>query len=747
MNAAMVLELSEGCELVIDGEPWTVERLEPYWGSVTLRSGDGPGGRRRQTRLAALMQHRDCRVSSRSSPRASGRGRQPATWKDLTAQQQELAELRLAHLLEAETGFLSGDPLRPAPGEPRPEYDPVLVPLVTARREAKVAELAAMREREPEHARMLGLDRVSLRTLERWAARYYRWGVMGCADDRWLRVCTGHRVPEPVREAIYAVRAVCLHGSRISMRSKETKIRQYVLEKYGDEVAVPSSETLRLVWREWFGPGGSRARYGRSAAAAEANVTGGHVVIHRPGQVVALDTTPLPVLVRETVFSEPVEAHLSLALDCFTHSLVAFRITLVSEKSVDIAMLLRDVMTPLPMRADWGQDMAWPYPGIPKTVVAELAGYDVAGLPFFPVETVTTDHGSPYKNFHLVEVQRVIGANIVPARVLRPTDKAACERAFGAIQSLLFEQLPGYRGIDVADRGADPEGDAALTLPEVENLVATWIVSIWQNRKFGEYGPGWDPGGDHSPNTLFAASMAQGGFSLEIPSPGLYYELLPAHHVKIHPRGVKIRGLWYDGPALDGLRGTPSARGGMHKRSWVIRSDKRDARTVFFQDDEHQWHELRWTGLPAEGEIPSFNDARVTDLLREAKEQGLQPHSDAELLPLLLKLLGAHVPVGRWPGQMTRQEKKNQAREAAQSDAAAADRPAASPGQPDGDHEPATVVPLRRPDRALQARAAIDEQRRKRREAAVPHRPKAPGTLGDGLRRTSLLSIPEDDEQ
>jgi hypothetical protein len=423
MSAAMVLELSEGCELVIDGEPWRVEKLEPYWGSVTLRSDDGDGGRQRQTSIAALMRHRDCRVSSRSSPRAAGRGRQLASWKDLTGQQQELVELRLAHLLEAETGFRSGDPFRPAPGEPRPEYDPALVPLVTDRREAKVAELAALREREPEHARLLGLGRISLRTLERWAARYYRWGVMGCADDRWLRPCTGHQVPEPVREAIYAVRAVCLHGSTISMLSKEKKIRQYVREKYGDQVAVPSSETLRLVWREWFGPGGSRARYGRSAAAAEANMTGEHVVIHRPGQVVALDTTPLPVLIRETVFSEPAGAHLTLALDCYTHSLVAFRITLVSEKSVDVAMLLRDVMTPLPMRAGWGQDMAWPFPGIPGTVVAELAGYDVAGLPFFPVETVTTDHGSVYKNHHLVEVQRVIGANIVPARVLRPTDK------------------------------------------------------------------------------------------------------------------------------------------------------------------------------------------------------------------------------------------------------------------------------------------------------------------------------------
>jgi transposase InsO family protein len=749
MSTAMVLELSEGCELVIDGESWRVERLEPYWGKVMLRSADGTGGRERQTTIAALMRHRDCWVSTRSSQRASERGRQPATWKDLTEPQQRLVELRLAHLLEAETGFRTGDRFRAGPGEPRPEYDPALVPLVTDRRRAKVAELAALREREPEHARLLGLDKVSLRSLERWAARYYRWGVMGCADDRWLRACPGHRIPEPVREAIYAVRASCLHGSRISMASRERKIHQYVREKYSEQVVIPSSETLRLAWREWFGPGGSRQRYARSAAVAEANATGEHVVVHRPGQVVALDTTPLPVLVRETVFSEPVEAHLSLALDCYTHSLVAFRITLVSEKSVDVAMLLRDVMTPLPMRADWGQDMAWPYPGIPKTVIADLAGYEVAGLPFFPIETVTTDHGSVYRSHHLVEVQRVIGANIVPSRVMRPTDKQACERAFGAIQSLLFEQLPGFRGVDVADRGADPEGDAVLTLAEIENLVATWIVSVWQNRKFGEYGPCWDPGGDHSPNTLFAAAMAQGGFSLEIPRPELYYELLPAHHVKIHTRGVKIRGLWYDGPALEGLRGMVSTRGGAHQRSWVIRSDRRDARTVFFQDDEHRWHELRWTGLPADGEVPSFNDARVSDLLREARAHGLRPKSDAELLPLLLKLLGAYVPVAQWPGQMTTQQKKHQAREVAQSDAAAADRHGGLPGQPEkpaGDQDPAPVVPLRWPDRAHQGQAAVDDERRHRRELAVPQRPAAPGALGDLMRRTSLLLIPDEQQ-
>jgi hypothetical protein len=44
-----------------------------------------------------------------------------------------------------------------------------------------------------------------------------------------------------------------------------------------------------------------------------------------------LDTTPLPVKVRDGVFGDPVSAHLTLALDMFTHSAVAFRLTLVSD--------------------------------------------------------------------------------------------------------------------------------------------------------------------------------------------------------------------------------------------------------------------------------------------------------------------------------------------------------------------------------------------------------------------------------
>jgi hypothetical protein len=165
-------------------------------------------------------------------------------------------------------------------------------------------------------------------------------------------------------------------------------INQYVREKFGPGTAVPCYETLRLAWVELFGPGGSRQRYARSAAGAAAS--GEHVVVHRPGQVVALDTTEMPVMVRETVFGEPVAASLTLALDVYTHSVVAFRLTLVSDTSVDVAMLLRDVMMPLPLRDDWGEDMEWPYPGVPAGVVAEFAGHRVAHAPVAYTQTPVT---------------------------------------------------------------------------------------------------------------------------------------------------------------------------------------------------------------------------------------------------------------------------------------------------------------------------------------------------------------------
>ncbi|MBD0746732.1 hypothetical protein BG418_34455 [Streptomyces sp. CBMA152] len=729
------LELTVGTEVELSDGRWTVEGVRAGSGEAVLRRMEG--GEVRSWPLARLVAEARTGVGE-----ASGDG-QAASLLDLGEGQLEQLRLRVAHAMEADCGFRSGDARWPEPGEPRPPYDPA-VTTKDQRFRRKEAELARLHPRE---ARRLGLERMSERTLRRTAAAWREGGLEGCVDGRWLRPSPGRpSVTEQIAEAIEAVHQECLHRSKVTMRTREKLIHQYVREEFGEDVKIPHYTTLWRVWREWFGPGGTRPRYQRSAAAMDPG--GSSLVITRPGQVVALDTTPLPVLLRSHGFGDAVSAHLTLAMDVFSRSLVAFRLTLGADTSVDVGLLLRDVMMPLPMRPGWGKDMAWPYPGVPGSVVAEFAGYEVAGLPFFAPGTVTTDHGSVYKSHHLVEVERKLGCCILPARTMRATDKAACERAFRSAQTLLFEALPGFRGVDVADRGADPEGDAVFTVSAMEHLIATWIVKVWQNRQLGEHAPPWAPEERHSPNTLFAASFAQGGFGLRVPSADSYYGVLPASYVKIHrKRGVKIKNLWYDGPELDDYRGKRSNRGGKYAGLWRIRRDPRDRREVFFEHPvTRQWHPLRWSGLPPEGEVPAFSDAKVDELTAEAVARGLAPKDDRDLLPVLLELLEEHVPVERWPGRRAKNNAGKRrraalAREEQRGQAAALDR-----HRPRQLSEPAAeVVPLKRD----QVRSAVDSERMRRRQMAVPSTPQLPGLLGSEYseRDPFLLPTEEDAEE
>jgi hypothetical protein len=143
------------------------------------------GGRQRVT-FRFLVNHPRCRPSSRTSAEGANRGRQSATWGDVKPGKRSLVEQRFEHLMETKCGYRSGDPLRPEPGEPRPEYDPDRTTL-TERRAAKAAELSALRPAELKL--LLGVAHVGVRTLERWERRRRKYGVVGCADHRWCEKC------------------------------------------------------------------------------------------------------------------------------------------------------------------------------------------------------------------------------------------------------------------------------------------------------------------------------------------------------------------------------------------------------------------------------------------------------------------------------------------------------------------------------------------------------------------------------
>jgi hypothetical protein len=166
----------------------------------------------------------------------------------------------------------------------------------------------------------------------------------------------------------------------------------------------------------------------------------------------------------------------------------------------------------------------------------------------------------------------------------------------------------------------------------------------------------------------------------------------------------------------------------------------------------------------AEGEVPAFSDARVRDLLAAARQAGLRPRSDDELLPLLLDLIGAHIPVEAWPTRMGKTERTAQARDATQARAAATDRPDADlpPARPKrvrpapvaSPHLPHPPEPPPEPpaepagwrQRAGQAqRAADDDRAHRRRQALAEHDVTPPARLGDGFRRRNLFLLPAED--
>lgn len=171
---------------------------------------------------------------------------------------------------------------------------------------------------------------------------------------------------------------------------------------------------------------------------------------------------------------------------------------------------------------------------------------------------------------------------------------------------------------------------------------------------------------------------------------------------------------------------------------------------MFFCDpDTGEWHELRWRGLQPDDEVPSFSSATAEELLRQARQRGISPHSDIQMLPVLLELIGTHVPVEQWPTQMTKQQRTGHARQTVQGDSAHADRPkpARHPTESaDETADEAAVVPLRWPDQARRVEQAVDTERRRRREAIIGQRPKPAPLLGESLRRRNLFLLPDDED-
>ncbi|WP_307711191.1 hypothetical protein [Streptomyces sp. V1I6] len=339
--------------------------------------------------------------------------------EELPVQARERAEAWERHVREVETGL-------PVPGQggvPRAEFDPEQR-TVAEREEAKAAELTAAGQP------------TSAVTVRRMRARYRENGLWGLVDQRTAR---RRSVVGRADERVVAAIAQVLEAQRERSSGTLSRLRRmvgWVLEEaHGPgAVEVPPVTTFnRLVHALADGHGllGSAAQQRRRTSRPAPPFT--PTVALRPGELVMLDSTPLDVLV---VLADGVtgSVELSIALDVATRSCAAV-VRPVGTRSVDAAVLLAQMVTPMRMRPGWETALAMSRSVIPYerlvSLDARLEG--AAARPVIMPETVVVDQGAirgwPSPTSSSGRVQTGFGSSSASKVPVRPGWQSRCARS------------------------------------------------------------------------------------------------------------------------------------------------------------------------------------------------------------------------------------------------------------------------------------------------------------------------------
>lgn len=529
-----------------------------------------------------------------------------------------------AHMLEAITGYPTGV-AEDAPGKvPRNGYNPDVFTL-SQRLANKAAELG-----KTERAM--------------WLAKhaYEQYGLMGLVDKRKVR----HkklRIDDRVRRTLIEVIASYQDSSNPSKLQLERQTKERLKEAYPDtKVEFPSRSNFnRLV--DLLGKGiqlFGDAKQRRSNANRPKRPYS-HFVAERPGELVVIDSTPLNVFAMDPYSFEWVQVQLTIALDIFSRSLLAWRFTPVSTKSVDAAFLLSDILRPKPMRDSWKPTMKWASVGIPENLLVELGGdpnkpLPLSALPFLHPDSVLVDRGRVFLSDTFMSACRTLKINLLVARPYTPTDKAHVERVFNTIETFLGS-LKGYKGHDIRSRGLDPEGEAFWFIDEIDEKFGEWVGEFYQNNFHKGLELPHVPLLQISPNHMLQEGIVRAGFVIAPPDANLFYRLLPTVWRTIQHYGVD-HDIRYDGEILNDFRNQKSPYEGQYAGKWPFKFDPRDRSVMYFMDPATRaWHTLHWIGVGHT--VRPFSEKTLSYAKGLVLARHLDPSSERDMRQVLDEIL------------------------------------------------------------------------------------------------------------
>jgi transposase InsO family protein len=598
---------SVGSKFELDGENHTVISLDGF--SLTARSN-----------LGRISSFQISGLFNRSTFRF---GKDANNLVDLdtsmfTDAQLKPARQKLGHLLEAITGFKSGTHEIAEPDEPLHIYD---------------SERHSLNQRLTSKAEELKWSRSKI---FRKKKAFEAYGLVGLVDGRVAR--QGRvRVDDRVVQAIGQVLDGDVDKSTTNFTTFSRRLEKQVkINHPGVDIDFPPPTTLRRLVQakkhgKYFVPSAKQRR--NNALRPEKPYS--HFYATRPGEMVLIDTTPLDAFAMDPYTFMWVPVQLTIALDLYSRSIIAWRFTPQTTQGVDAAFLLFDLLRPKLMRLGWDESVRWAYAGIPENIIIETHGdpdkpSPLAALPFLNPQSVVIDNGKVFISETFMDACRLLGINVYLARPYTPTDKAHVERLFRTIRESFVIALPGYKGPDIFSRGKDVENDAFYFIDEIEEKFAFWVAKYYQNHLHGGLEFPTLPAMKISPNHMLEEGIARAGFVFAPPNPNLFFELLPTVWRTIQHYGVEIDGLIYDGEILNEYRNKKSEFAGVRQGKWRFKKDPRDISAIYFLDpDSEIWHTLRWHG--GEHHLRPFTSKTLSYAKALVIQRGLDPSSPQDL--------------------------------------------------------------------------------------------------------------------
>ena len=536
-------------------------------------------------------------------------------WSGLSAPIRRDALDKLEVVMEILTGYRSGFARFAQPGEPFLNVsDPGFSE--TRRCEAMARQLAFERESDRQVLRRVANGElqsagVGASTVQTWIRAWRAEGLRGLVDKRATKGRRGFdQLDERVRQMADDV-FVRFDGdiSKVNTTTIEADIRLQMKAEGLADVVLPQrlfqeylSERQRALGRNTRA---QRSRHLRRKASAHTSFPAMH-----PSHI-AIDATRADVLVWDELRERPVSVEILTAISVATRVVVGLRVTPRSGNALEAGLLLYDVMRPMSMLVEGTTVDDWRWCGVPESldlsnvpvhrspkriVPPDQSLQGVHHKPGVRPSSIRCDHGSVFLSEHFIALLRDFGIDLMLSRGSKPTDNPHVERWHETLQRA-YQQLPGYKGRNVAERGrkVDATGDRLLTASELERHLRRFVaLDYHRSWHEGLVLPG-APSARLTPLEMWDA-MHEATGRLHVPQhPDLIYQFLPIRWLTIGHAGVEYKNLVYDAPVLADFRDVRKGAFQADSRKAPFHYDPRDVSRIWFRHpDTGRIHEIPW---------------------------------------------------------------------------------------------------------------------------------------------------------